>query len=54
MAEKRFGPMLDQHLADRIVEVSNFDLVDAIAERYAGLVHGSNHANSHERFERIA
>jgi hypothetical protein len=34
-AEKRFGPLLDQHLADRIIKASNFDIVDVIADRYA-------------------
>ena len=29
-AEKRFGPMLDQHLADRIVRKANFPLVDRL------------------------
>lgn len=45
-AEKRFGPMLDQHLADRIIEASNFDIVDAIAERYG------NHGNHDSRIAR--
>jgi Rod binding domain-containing protein len=32
-AEKRFGPFLDQHLADRIVHASRFPLVDEVARR---------------------
>lgn len=34
VAEKRFAPMLDQHLSDRIAKASNFDLVDAIVKRF--------------------
>ena len=34
-AEKRFGPMLDQQFADRVVRAANFPLVDAIVDRYA-------------------
>jgi Rod binding domain-containing protein len=33
--ERRFGPLLDQHLADRITQASRFTLVDAIVDRYA-------------------
>lgn len=33
--EKRFAPMLDQYMADRITNASNFDLVRMIADRYA-------------------
>jgi Rod binding domain-containing protein len=32
-AERRFGPLLDQHLADRIVHASRFPLVDEVARR---------------------
>ena len=32
-AERRFGALLDQHLGDRIAHATNFDLVDAVAER---------------------
>jgi len=31
--ERRFGPLLDQHMADRIVSSSNFSIVDAIVKR---------------------
>jgi len=34
VAEKRFAPMLDQHLSDRIAQASNFGLVDAIVKRF--------------------
>jgi Rod binding domain-containing protein len=33
-AEKRFRPLLDQHLADQIATAANFPLVRAIIERY--------------------
>ncbi|TVQ51621.1 MAG: hypothetical protein EA377_12220 [Phycisphaerales bacterium] len=35
MAEKRFGPVFDQHVADRVVKAANFPIVDTIADRYA-------------------
>lgn len=35
VAEKRFAPMLDQHLSDRIAKASKFGLVDAIVKRFA-------------------
>ena len=34
MAERRFGPLFDQHIADSITKASNFPLVDAIVDRY--------------------
>ena len=33
MAEKQFSPLLDQHLADRIVRGANLPLVDVIVDR---------------------
>lgn len=33
-AEKRFGPLLDQQFADRIVQAANFSLIDTIIDRY--------------------
>ena len=36
LAEKQFAPLLDQHLADRIVQGGSFPLVDLIVERLAG------------------
>lgn len=33
--EKRFAPMLDQYLSERITSASNFDLVRMIADKYA-------------------
>ncbi len=35
-AEKRFAPMLSQHLADRIIGAANFPLVDTILDRLLG------------------
>ena len=34
-AERRFGPMLDQELADRVTSGSNFPLIDDLARRLA-------------------
>jgi Rod binding domain-containing protein len=34
MAERRFGPLLDQHIADRVVSGSSFPLVDAIVAKF--------------------
>ena len=33
-AERRFGPLLDQEIADRITNATNFPLIDAIVEQY--------------------
>lgn len=54
IAEKRFGPLLDQQIADRIVEASNFEIVDAIAERYAGVEFSRQSSHSGGGFERTA
>ncbi len=35
-AEKRFAPLLDQQIADRITGASNFSLVDQIVDRLLG------------------
>lgn len=35
--EKRFGPLFDQQVADRVTQASRFTLVDAIVERYAAM-----------------
>ncbi len=35
-AEKRFAPMLSQHLADRIIGAANFSLVNTILDRLLG------------------
>ncbi|NNF43296.1 MAG: hypothetical protein HKN62_09645 [Phycisphaerales bacterium] len=35
-AERRFGPLLDQQLADRIVSGANFGLVDRVQEHLSG------------------
>ena len=34
--EKRFAPMLSQHLADRIIGAANFSLVNTIVDRLLG------------------
>jgi len=33
MAERRFGPLLDREIADRVVHAANFPLIDAILDR---------------------
>jgi Rod binding domain-containing protein len=37
-AERRFMPLLDQHMADRITRSRGFGLVDSIVQRLAGSV----------------
>ena len=32
--DKRFGPLLDQHLADRVTQAARFSIVDTIVNRY--------------------
>jgi len=34
-AEKRFGPLLDQHIADHVTSAANFPLVEAIVSKLA-------------------
>jgi Rod binding domain-containing protein len=34
-AEKRFAPLLDQHLADRITSAANFPIIESIVDRYS-------------------
>jgi Rod binding domain-containing protein len=34
-AERRFAPLLDEQIADRIASAANFPLVDAIVNRFA-------------------
>jgi hypothetical protein len=36
IAEQRFGPMLHQHMADRIMQSRSFGLVDAVVHRLGG------------------
>ena len=36
LAEKRFAPLLDQQIADRIAGAANFSLVDQIVDRLLG------------------
>lgn len=33
-AERRFGPLLDQQIADRVVTAANFPMIDTMVERY--------------------
>ena len=35
-AERRFGPLFDQHVADRITSSANFPLVDSLREHLLG------------------
>jgi len=37
-AERRFGPLLDQHLADRITASPNFPLVNRLEEHILGVM----------------
>lgn len=37
IVERRFGPVMDQHVADQIMRGTNFDLVDTIVDRYPQL-----------------
>ncbi|MHC4414920.1 MAG: hypothetical protein ACYS0G_06525 [Planctomycetota bacterium] len=41
-AEKRFAPVMDQLVADRIAAAANFSLVDAIVDRLLGPVASQN------------
>ena len=34
IAEKRFGPMMDLHIADNVAKAANFPIVDAIVNRF--------------------
>jgi Rod binding domain-containing protein len=36
LAEQRFGPMFDQHMADRITQAAHLPLVDVITDRLVG------------------
>jgi hypothetical protein len=40
-AERRFGPLLDQHIADRVVSAGNFPLVDRLTEHLLSAGAGS-------------
>lgn len=37
MYEKRMGPMLDAHIADRIVSAQRLPIVDAVRDRMLGI-----------------
>ena len=39
--EKRFGPLLDAQLSDRVTKASKFGLVDSIVKRFASHSHGN-------------
>ena len=41
-AERRFRPMFDAILSDRVVEGSNFDLVDRVADRFERSISARN------------
>ncbi len=45
-AEKRFAPLLDQQIADRITGASNFSLVDQIVDRLLGPIAPSSSSNA--------
>lgn len=36
IVQQRFGPMLHQHMADRIMQSRSFGLVDAVVKRFGG------------------
>lgn len=42
IAQKRFGPILDQHIADNVVTGSNFKLVDTIVDQFSRSSGGMN------------
>jgi Rod binding domain-containing protein len=42
VAQKRFGPILDQHIADEIVSATDFRLTDTILERYSKMPGGQH------------
>ena len=44
--EKRFRPMLDAALADKVVEGSNFALVQRVADRFERSIEHRSHRNS--------
>ncbi|HWB20958.1 MAG TPA: hypothetical protein VG711_11705 [Phycisphaerales bacterium] len=45
IAEKRFGPMLDQRIADAVASSPNFPLVNAIVNRYKHHVTNAQHTS---------
>ena len=45
-AEKRFAPLLDQQIADRITGASNFSLVDQIVDRLLGPIAPPSSSNA--------
>jgi len=45
-AERRFRPMFDAILADRVVEGSNFDLVTRVADRFERSIAAKNPSSS--------
>ena len=46
LAEKRFAPLLDQQIADRITGASNFSLVDQIVDRLLGPITPPSSSNA--------
>lgn len=51
-AEKRFAPLLDQQLADRITKAANFPLVRSIIDRFTKKDHGGGDHADPERLLR--
>ena len=45
-AEKRFAPLLDQQIADRIAGAANFSLVDQIVDRLLGPITPPSSSNA--------
>ena len=48
-AEKRFAPLLDQQLADRVTKAANFSLVRSIIDRFSKKDPGNDEAARSER-----
>lgn len=46
LAEKRFAPLLDQQIADRIAGAANFSLVDQIVDRLLGPITPPSSSNA--------
>ncbi|MEM7228259.1 MAG: hypothetical protein AAF432_05510 [Planctomycetota bacterium] len=47
-AERRFGPLLDEMIADRVTSSANFPLVDAIVNRYRASMSTSAQGDRHD------
>jgi Rod binding domain-containing protein len=53
-AERRFGPMLDQHIADRVTRSARLPLVDEIARRLAAHTAHGKAADPIQETRRVA